>query len=174
MKSIYFERFKENIEHIQNSAKCAYSLKLFYANLVTVMESYLSAIFIETVSADSDLMKKLTKNNKYKNQNVNLYTALTNDMRRFVIGLIKQIVFHNLSNIRPLFRDVLDIEITNEQEILRLIEKRHHIIHRNGFDKNNNPVQITEEDIETTINFLANYIERIDQQFVDKFQTRSA
>ncbi|MCD6186447.1 MAG: hypothetical protein J7K84_11850, partial [Deltaproteobacteria bacterium] len=106
----------------------------------------------------------------YKNQNVNLYTALTNDMEKYIIGLIKQIVFHNLSNIRPLFREVLDIEVPNEQEILELIEKRHHIIHRNGFDKNNNSVQIKEEDIETTINFLTNFLERIDQQFIEKFQ----
>ena len=127
MKTIYFKRFKDNIEHIQNSTKCDYSLKLFYANLVTVMESYLSDIFIETVSTNLNLMEKLTKSNKYKNQNVNLYTALTNDMRRYIIGLIKQIVFHNLSNIRPLFREVLDIGVTNEQEILDLIEKRHHI-----------------------------------------------
>jgi|LGVD01.1.fsa_nt_gb chorismate mutase len=174
MKTIYFKQFKDNIEHIQNSTKCDYSLKLFYANLVTIMESYLSDIFIETVSTNLNLMEKLTKSNKYKNQNVNLYTALTNDMKRYIIGLIKQIVFHNLSNIRPLFREVLDIGVTNEQEILDLIEKRHHIIHRNGFDKSNNPVQIREEDIETTINSLTNYIERIDQQFIDKFQTPTA
>lgn len=174
MKTIYFKQFKDNIEHIQNSTKCDYSLKLFYANLVTIMESYLSDIFIETVSTNLNLMEKLTKSNKYKNQNVNLYTALTNDMKRYIIGLIKQIVFHNLSNIRPLFREVLDIGVTNEQEILDLIEKRHHIIHRNGFDKSNNPVQIREEDIETTINFLTNYIERIDQQFIEKFQTPTA
>ena len=66
-------------------------------------------------------------------------------------GLIKQIVFHNLSNIRPLFKEVFDIEVTNEQEVLELIEKRHHIIHINGFDKNNNPVLIRAEDIETAI-----------------------
>ncbi|CAN2041264.1 hypothetical protein GMMP15_370062 [Candidatus Magnetomoraceae bacterium gMMP-15] len=174
MNTKYFKQFKNNIKHIQNSTKNDYSRKLFYANLVTVMEIYLSNIFIDTVSNNLNLMKKVTKSNKYKNQKVNLYTALTNDMRRYVIGLIKQIVFHNLSNIRPLFREVLDIEVTNEQKILDLIEKRHHIIHRNGFDENNNPVLIREEDIKTTINFLTNYIERIDQQFIKKFQTPTA
>jgi chorismate mutase len=171
MKTIYFKQFKDNIEHIQNSAKSDYSLKLFYSNLVTVMESYLSNIFIETVSTNSNLMEKFTKCDKYRKEKVNLYTALTNDMRRYIIGLIKKIIFHNLSNIRPLFNEVLDVDIPNEQEILDLIEKRHHIIHRNGFDKSNNPVQIREKDIETTIKFLTNYIERIDQQFIEKFQT---
>ena len=163
-------QFEKNIEHIQNSTKCDYSFKLFYANLVTVMETYLSNIFIDTVSTNTNLMKRLTKSNKFKNQNVNLYIALTNDMNKYIVGLIKQIIFHNLSNIRPLFKEVLDIEVSIKQEILDLIEKRHHIIHRNGFDKNNNSVSIRVEDIDTTINFLTKYIERIDQQFIEKFQ----
>ncbi|MCD6186231.1 MAG: hypothetical protein J7K84_10705, partial [Deltaproteobacteria bacterium] len=66
MKTIYFKQFKNNIEYIQNSIKCDYSFKLFYANLVTVMESYLSDIFVEIVSTNLNLMKKLTKSNKYK------------------------------------------------------------------------------------------------------------
>ena len=85
MKTKYFKQFEENIKSIQDATKCDYSLKLFYANIVTVMETYLSNIFIETVSTHSSLMKKLTKSNKYKNQNVSLYTALTNDMKRYII-----------------------------------------------------------------------------------------
>jgi hypothetical protein len=173
MKTIFFKQFEDNIESIQSSIKSDYSLKLFYANLVTIMETYLSNIFIETVSNNLDLMKKLAKSNIYKNQKVNLYTALTNDMGRYIIGIIQQIIFHNLSNIRPLFREVLNIEVPNDQEILILIEKRHHIIHRNGFDKNNNPILITEQLIESTKNFLIKYIERIDRQFIEKYRTKT-
>ena len=91
MKTKYFKQFEENIKSIQGATKCDYSLKLFYANIVTVMETYLSNIFIVTVSTHSSLMKKLTKSNKYKDQNVSLYTALTNDMKRYIIRLKRTI-----------------------------------------------------------------------------------
>ena len=47
---------------------------------------------------------------------------------------MKQIVWHRLNDIKIFYKNVLEIELNFGQSSIDIINTRHHIIRRNGFD----------------------------------------
>jgi len=145
--------------------------KLLFSNIITSFEVYLQSVFLDLLSEDKELLKKLTLSSKYKNNKISLSKALTNDMNIYLSELIKNIVFHNLSDIEPLFKEVLDVNINYklDDKILKSIEKRHDIIHRNGKTKKNIDLEITNMELNNVINIFKKLIEDIDTQIISKY-----
>ncbi len=57
--TIYFEEYTQNIKLIRDSEKTDYTLKLFFANVITLMEVYLSKALVSTVHGNRDLIIKV-------------------------------------------------------------------------------------------------------------------
>lgn len=51
---------------------------------------------------------------------------------------------------------------------MKAVEKRHHIIHRNGKDKDGNAIVITKSDVEELINNIIVFVENIEKQLNKK------
>ena len=47
---------------------------------------------------------------------------------------------------------------------MQCVNKRHHIVHRNGKDKENNPIQINIKDVEDVLEKVYNFISNIEKQ----------
>ena len=47
---------------------------------------------------------------------------------------------------------------------MQCVNKRHHIVHRNGKDKDNNQIQINIEDVEDVLEKVYNFISNIEKQ----------
>lgn len=109
--------------------------QLLFANIITAFESYLQTVALGLMRHDISLIEKVVQTNKFKNQKVPLSTALTNDMHRYVISQVQNIVFHNLAEVEPLFREAWNVRIPITTAMLNAIAIRHDIIHRNGYTK---------------------------------------
>ncbi len=109
--------------------------QLLFANVITAFEFYLQTIAVELMNHDGLLIQKVADTNRFKNQKVSLSTALSNDMKQYVIALVQNIVFHNLAEVEPLFREAWNIRIPITQDMLDAIRIRHDIVHRNGCTK---------------------------------------
>ncbi len=118
--TIYFEEYKQNIKLIGDSEKTAYTLKLFFANVITLMKVYLSKALISTVQGDRNLIIKVTESKLFNTRKIDLKTAFTNDIEQYILGQINHTIFHNLNDVFILYRDVFGIEF--RQGIILFIE----------------------------------------------------
>lgn len=118
---------------------------------------------------DISFIEKVAQTNKFKNQKVPLSTALTNDMQRYVISLVQNIVFHNLAEVEPLFREAWSVRIPITTTMLNAIAIRHDIIHRNGYTKQNAFHDISAELVHAAAGEFEQMAIKVDEQIVMLF-----
>jgi len=172
MNTKFYLVAKKNLEYIKsNITDDKYLNNLLYANIITILETYLYNLFVFLLHNDFKLLKKLTTSSKFKNQKIPLKLALTN-IEKYIIEMIKGLNYHNLSDIEPLFREVLDIKIDYNEKIIETIDIRHNIIHRNGYDKDGKIVNISKEEFLKTINLFSIFILEIDKQIIKKYNVK--
>lgn len=123
--------------------------QLLFANIITAFEAYLQTVALGLMRHDISLIKKVVQTNKFKNQKVPLSTAVTNDMQRYVTSIVQNIVFHNLAEVEPLFREAWNVKIPITTAMLDAIAIRHDIIHRNGYTKQNAFHDVSVEQVHT-------------------------
>ncbi|MDM8517629.1 hypothetical protein QUF76_15640 [Desulfobacterales bacterium HSG16] len=85
--TIFFEEYKQSINIIRESDKTAYTLKLFYANVITLMETYLSNALISTVKGNSNLIVKVTETRLFNSHKIALKTAFTSIINKYILCL---------------------------------------------------------------------------------------
>ena len=79
MSSKFFIEAKENLEYISTKiSNDKYLNQLLYANIITILETYLYRVFTILLENDFELLKKLTNSSKFKTQKVPLKMALSN------------------------------------------------------------------------------------------------
>lgn len=168
-------RVKNNINnnHLQNFFR-----NLLFTNLVTIMETYLSEAFIKKVISNESYLKQYIKFelNKKKISMSELFSEMFNDIKENgdlsinnyikhkCIEDMKNITFHNFNQVPGIYKDVLGVNFPEDVGfIVEAIDKRHHLIHRNGRDKNGRVIYIE-------IDYLNEAIEKVDKfiTFIDK------
>jgi hypothetical protein len=60
---------------------------------------------------------------------------------------LRSLMYHNLGKIKPIYKDVLDIDLGDIGDIMKAVQIRHDIVHRSGKDKEGNLHQIKKEDV---------------------------
>lgn len=173
MNTKQYDEFHNNMSVIKNNIQKDnnYLTRLLFANAITCFEVYLQSVFLYLLDKDSKLLENLTLSNKFKNIKISLNVALKNNMKVFLKEMLKNIVFHNLSDIEPLFKEVLGVYINykNDDSILKMIQQRHDIIHRNGKSKSDEPVIITDEYLVKSINDITFLVSDIDSQIIKNY-----
>jgi hypothetical protein len=141
MKTSHYDIFNAALGTIRKTAASSddFTNKLLFANVVTIFEAYLQGIALSLMQSDSKIIQQVASSKKFKNHTIQLHKALSWDLSKYVISLVNKIVFHNLSEVEPLFREAFGIQIIIKDEILKIIEIRHDVIHRNGYTKNGDP-----------------------------------
>jgi len=173
MNTKEFIAFQENIRNIEQSIDSENKLvnKLLFANIITILEVYFQNSLINLLSDDKRLLEKLTKSSKFKNNKITLTKALLNNMNIYLKELLKNIVFHNMPDVQLLYKEVLDIEIEYKKDevIINAIDKRHDIVHRNGYTKKGSNIDVSNIDIKTTMAKVTEVIFKVDEQIIKKY-----
>jgi len=169
MNTKFYIEAKNNLEYIsQKISDDKYLNNLLYANIVTILETYLYKVFIFLLDNNPKLFKNLANSSKFKNQKVSLKLALSN-IKSHIFIMIRRLTYHNLADIELIYKEVLKVDIKYDETILEIINIRHDIIHRNGYTKENITVVLSENDIIDTIKIFKNLIENIDKQIIEKY-----
>ena len=156
----------EEIDSIDEDMK-SYLYKLLYANLITSMEAYLSDTLIKYVTENEEYLRKFTETYKpFKNQ-----TFTTDDifnrmdhLKDIVKGELRELMYHNLPKIKPIFMDSMGIDIGVIKDLYKAVLIRHDIVHRNGKDKEGNEHVITKENVEQLCAQVNDFIYNIERQ----------
>lgn len=146
-----------------------YLNRLLLASLITQFEVYLQSVTVGLIAASRPLMIRLAGSGVFKNQTISLSKAIENDMGKYIVAQVKNIVFHNLSDIEPLFRQAFDIRITVTKEIIGLIKLRHDIVHRNGYTKDGVCHDLQGAALVDHLEIISALIDVIDKQLIEKF-----
>ncbi len=146
--------------------RCFY--RLLYANVIATMETYLSDAFINTVVSDEELMRSFIESTpEFKTVKISLadvYKAAEKIEQR-AKKYLADVVWHNLSRIKPMYKSVLGIEFgTALGQIFEGIRKRHDIVHRNGKTKSGEEILITKEDVKDLFSRVETFIKEVDEK----------
>ena len=168
MKTNHYDVFNTALNTIRKTVSSSdeYTTKLLFANVVTVFEAYLQSIALSLLQADKQIIQQVASSKKFKNHTIQLHKALNWDLSKYVISLVNKIVFHNLSEVEPLFREAFDIQIIIKDEILKIIEIRHDVIHRNGYSKKGDPCVINKAMVIAATNEFEQFVNDINEKFI--------
>jgi hypothetical protein len=121
-------------------------LVMLYGHAVASVESYLASSFIHKVTNSKELIRKLVetdpKFSKMKFTLKEIYEKQEN-LKLTVATYLKDLIFHDLQKVKPMFKDVLDCDFGDISWLFSAVKIRHHCVHRAGLDKDGNRVDIS-------------------------------
>lgn len=147
---------------------------MLYTKVVTAIEAYLSGIFIDTVINSDDLIRKLVESDpELAKRQFSLKEIFTqwNDLKNIVAKYLKDLIFHDIKKIKPMYRDVLEIDFGQVAWLFLAIRKRHDFVHRNGFDKEGVEVVIDKEMIFELIKNCTKLVALIEDDVFEKHKS---
>lgn len=155
-----------DIEYPEELQLTMYSM--LYAQVVTSIEAYLSSSFISTVLPSKDLMLKTIATDKsLADRKFDLKDAFTiqEKVESIVAEHLQNVIFHNIEKVKPMYRDVLDIEIGSSLRwLFKAVTIRHDCVHRCGKTKEGITNQITKGDVEQLIRNAVKFVAHIEAE----------
>ncbi len=142
----------------------------FFANVISCMEAYLSDTAIGKIMQNNDYKKKFVKTSPYFNGHsikvANIYEYYAN-LDKTIQFQLREIIYHKLGVVKKLYKSTFNVDLGDIETLMKAIQKRHDIVHRNGHDKNGNVVEITKNDVQQLIIDVSNFINHIENQFLE-------
>jgi len=164
-RSDFYNSSESDLNALTNFKNNPLINRLLFAHAISIMEKYLYDLFIHEISTDNEKLKRLANQNKFKEQKLGVAFALNNSVSDWIINTMKKMVWHRLNDIQIFYKDVLGISFELERPLIDAINKRHHLVHRNGFDLEGNVVSISYADLENLITTINRFISKIDEKY---------
>ncbi|MBY7704053.1 hypothetical protein [Vibrio harveyi] len=159
--------FHEGIAIIQQASLNTdeFHRKLYFSNVISLMEKYLSDLFLHEIITNEATFNLMTSAQKFKTQKYAVQEIFNGDVKEKVINSVKNLVWHRLNDIDPLYKHTLDIRIHIHTGLTDKIALRHDLVHRNGFTLNGEPVTISNEDLNECINTVSAFVDNVEGKY---------
>ena len=139
-----------------------------YGHIIATVESYLSSTFIDKVfsSPDSKYIKKFVdKDHKFGNKKFSMRDVFV--QKEHPEDIIKEhlrtFVFHNIADVSEMYRNVLGVDFNEDVEWLtKAVKLRHHCVHRAGYDKNGNEIDLDRIKVKKLIKKCVDFVRNIE------------
>ncbi|MBY3179093.1 hypothetical protein HFO27_31600 [Rhizobium leguminosarum] len=158
---------------ISGTAKAAL-LKMLHLQCVAILEAYLSDRLISVVSNDDDKLTALIgSSDALRNKEVKLIEIAKQPdyLKRITKAFLQRFSFHDLEKAAKFYKAVLHVDLyssdANKSEMDEVIQKRHHIVHRNGRDNDGRAVLITSLDVSRVKQLISDIVEHIELAYVE-------
>jgi hypothetical protein len=126
-------------------------LRLLFANAISALETYLSDTFINRVFADQELLQTYVDSEpKFKERKV-AFKDVLREAARLEDEARKElldVVWHNIAKVKPMYAQVLEVDLGNLDTLGAAIRKRHDIVHRNGRSREGQLIEVSSSDVE--------------------------
>jgi RiboL-PSP-HEPN len=175
----FYQTFSEEIKSLRvlnniviPDDKAQKSLKRqIYIGTITCLETYLSDAFINTVLSNREYLKSFFFTFKdFKQQKISLSDLFVNINQAEEIAkeAMSNISYHNLPKVREMYKATLNISFPKFGEIMKYINTRHDLVHRNGKTTDGNKILIDYKIINQVIRDIENFVEEIDKMLQEK------
>jgi len=129
-------------------------LVMLHAHAVASVESYLASTFIHKVTNSEELIRKLVETDptfsKIKLTLKDIYQK-QESLKLTVATYLKELIFHNLKKVKPMFKEVLDCDFGDISWLFLAVNTRHHCVHRAGLDKDGKRVNISVDSVKVLV-----------------------
>ncbi len=143
-------------------------LRVLYANAISCMEGYLYSRLLSWVLS-SDKNKRFFVEHFYDSQQQKIALSecykVIDGIDSRIKNLLKDVIWHNLDRVSKIYKSV-GVDIGEIEDLLKCVDIRHDIVHRNGKDKEGNLHKITRDNVDELIIQVSNFIDSIEQQFL--------
>lgn len=169
---IFDENIEASLEILNQSVDPRYEKNLvvmIFGHVVATIEAYLSSTFIHYSLSSENHMRRLVENDpefaKRKFTDQEIFTKrenLKNDLSEYLKGLI----FHDMAKVKPLYSSVLDVDFGDVKWLFQAVLVRHHCVHRAGYDKDGNEVELKNEDVVALTNHSVTLVHEIESHLM--------
>lgn len=169
------ERFEEEIKSLMELNSQSFNKethertirKLVFSGGITCLEDYLSSTLIKEVIQDEVFFRNFVKTYKRINNRKfelgNIYDQLDN-LYDVVKKELLDVIYHDLPRVRGMYKDSLGVIFPSIENLMKNIQTRHDIVHRNGKTKDGEFILLKKEDIESHLNEIQKFVNNIDKQ----------
>jgi hypothetical protein len=179
----FFQTFMEGIKNVRSLQKLEPSHhtqrqtlnRLLYANVVTLMETFLSDAITNIVINDQALTERLVETTpkfmEAKFSLASIYAHYKKMNKEVVEYLQNDVLYHNVWTVEKMYKNVLGIQFPQDLVTLnKIIKKRHDIVHRNGKTVEGKTIIITAEEVESAITTVSDFVSFIEKQLPQKIK----
>jgi len=168
-----YEIFSETINnssellniHIESDLIRRNLLVMLFGHVVAAVEAYLSSTFIQTVMSSEQHIKSLVETDpifaKQKFSMKEIFVTkenLENTIKQYLLDII----FHDIKKIKPMYKSVLDIDFGNVSWLFEAVTLRHDCVHRAGYNKEGNEIDLNESNVKSLIENSEEFISTIE------------
>lgn len=135
-----------------------------FISIIGTLETYLSSAFINrTFDSEDNLKRFICSHPEFKNQKFEIREIFDkyDEIETIAQKVILDTIYHNLPIVRNMYKDTFNIDFPNFSEIYKAVLIRHDLVHRNGFTKDGQQVEITKEDINQLINDVKGFVRKL-------------
>ena len=170
----FFETFEQEINNLekiyQTKLENDYQIilnRLVFIAVISTMETYLKDALINTVLQSDDFLRKFVENFKdfkEKKFTLNEFFKCQDNIREKCEKAMVALLYHDISKIKCIYKDVLNIDFGNIANITKYVLIRHDLVHRNGKTTEGTPVNIDDKSIPNLIENMKQFIKNINNQ----------
>ncbi len=144
--------------------------RMVFSHQLTAMEAYLGDTLINAVMNNATAMQRLIEqDDELVNKKFTLVeiSKEPNLVELKVREHLRSILYHNLAKVNVLYNIALGIQILNEAKdkasLFKAVTLRHDCVHRNGFDKDGNELQVfTKKFVQDTADLIRDFVKSIE------------
>lgn len=144
---------------------------MLHGHVVAAVEAYLASTFIHKVTNSDDLIRRLVETDpKFSKMKFTLKDIFEKqESLKFIVAqYLKELIFHDLRKIKPMFKDVLSCDFGEIGWLFKAIDVRHHCVHRAGLDKDGDKIDISKESIKELIQNSQRLVHEIENSFFER------
>ncbi len=152
-----FEMFNRHLSaipeilRIQTDEGVQFSLLvMLHAHIVSALEHFLATTFIYHVTNSDSLTRKLIETDPefgIRKFTLNEIYAQHNDIKSTVAEYLKNIIFHEMRKVKPMFFDVLSFDFGDISWLFKAVRIRHDCVHRAGYNKEGEAIHVSADSI---------------------------
>lgn len=140
--------------------------QMLYINAITALEAFLSEFFIDKINGNNANLRAFVESNpNFKNEKFPLSEIFKKkeSLAVYANKYLIRLLWHDLSKLKPMFKATLAIEFPESVGfLLKAVNIRHDLVHRNGKTKDGEKIEISKEDLNHLFDEIILFAKHID------------
>lgn len=142
-----------------------------FVGAIGTLETFLSDTFINLVISEDEYFKNFIKNHpEFKKRKFELRDIFdeTEKLKDTAKKVMLDTIYHDLPKVREMYRNTFAIEFPRIDKVMKLVLKRHDLVHRNGKTKEGETVKLGNSEITNSLNDIANFAKSLAEMLSSK------
>lgn len=162
---------ENNLGHSKNLTFMLHSniiVKMSYAYAVTLMESFLGDTLKVLITEREEFLNNAIVNvEEVSKAKYSIAELAETDLNICNLALkhVNEILFHNIPKVKRVYEQVLGVKLQLDiSRVSRITALRHDIVHRNGYSKDNKPINVNAQDFYQAIEDIKEFTSSLQKQ----------